>query len=152
VSKIREKFRERAAKKRLLVPVATATDFLDAGSLFICPPSSKDKIEWDESQRQRKFLANGTWDLQLRLLNLDARLLVRALVDADGKLVFTEDDALWLGDMEDDVLDPIVKEVRAVWKLDEAAKKAQREELEKNSTTPTASSPSGSGESLAKAA
>lgn len=142
---IREKFRERAARKRQLVPVESSVDFLGDEKLFICPPSSKDKIEWQESQIKRKFLPNGGREIELRLLNLDARLLVLALVDVDGKLVFTEEDAIWLGDCDDADLDPLVKQVRKVWRLDEADQKAQREELEKNSMTPTVASPNGSG-------
>jgi len=141
---IREAFRERAARKRQLVPVEAALDFLGDAELFSAPPSSKDKIDFENSQIRVHYRPDQLHgERQLHLANLDARLLVRALVDKDGTLIFSAADADWLGDIEDAIIDPVVAQVRKVWQLD-AAKDKDEGDPEKNSGIPTSSSPTGS--------
>jgi hypothetical protein len=104
---------------------------------FIREPDSMSRIDFEMSRLKTVKLPNGKTKREPDFSNLEAMLLVRALVDKDGKPIFALTDAPAVGKMSSAITRPLFDEARMAWHIGEDAEKKLLEDLEGNSTTPT---------------
>jgi hypothetical protein len=120
-----------AARKRISLEAALVEqhpDCLDrwqellAGeTVYIGELTSADKVAYERSRSPQQFV-NGKLQLSIDLRNVEARLLVRCLLDTAGERIFTDDQADALGQLPTPMIEPLFDAASEFNGLNAAAK------------------------------
>ncbi len=83
---------------------------VEPGTLFLAQLSARERGIHKESRFVTTFDAKGRATSRMNLNNIEARLLVLTLVDADGTRVFQDGDADALGELPEPILTPLYEQ------------------------------------------